>query len=719
MGNIEKSPKIKKSFALKECKTRFENIALIIADWIWEIDCNFRYVYASDKIKEFLGYEPEELTGKSLFDFISVEDIIKVKKYFTKITERKIVPDIENWKLKKDGKALCMVTKAVPLFDRNGNLTGFQGVDKDITANKLAENALKETEERYLSFLHNFQGIVFQRALDSKPLIFHGAIEEITGYKESEFITGNIIWDEIVHPEDVTILNDHNFENVQGYSSEAEYRIICKNGNIKWIRQIGHSICDENGTPGLVEGFLLDVTRRKNAEEAHRKIEEAYRMVVENANEGIIIAQDGIIKFINPKMLAISGFSLKEAVSRPFIEFIHPEDRPMVMKHHIKRTSREESPEKYDLRVIAKDGDVKWIENNGVIVEWEGRPATLNFISDITASKEAENAIIESRRRFEQVAENTGEMIWEVDADGIYTYCSSAVEKILGYTPEELVGQKHYYDMFAPDVREILKHAAIQAFKHREPFRNFVNPNTHKNGGIVILETSGAPVLDDNGVLLGYRGADMDITERKLAEEKLRNQMEFLTTLIDTIPNPLFYKDANGIYMGANKAFFEFTGKSPEEVVGKNVFDVSPEEFAVKYHKKDMELFDNPGKQSYEWKVKSKDNSVKNVIYNKATFNNSAGNVAGLLGIMIDITDRKRAEQEREDLIDELRKANSEIENLQGLIPICSFCKKIRDDEGYWEHIEKYISEHSKAIFSHGVCPDCIKKHYPEYSDEE
>lgn len=719
MDKPDESLKIKKGVLLKECRVRFENIAHIIADWIWEVDSNFKYVYTSGKVKEILGYEPEELIGKTIFDFISVENTKKVKKYFNKITEKKIVSDIENWRIDNDGKALCMLTKAVPLFDRDSKLTGFQGVDRDITAGKLAENALKETEERYLSFLHNFQGIAFQSSFDFKPIIFHGAIEEITGYKESEFITGNFKWDDIVYPEDSEIIYDKKFEIIPNYSSEIEYRIICKNGNIKWIRQIAHNVCDENGKPRLLEGFALDVTRRKTAEEARCKSEKAYKLVVENANEGILIVQDGIIKFINQKIHAIYGFSLREIVTRPFIEFVYPEDRPMVLEHHFKRMNRDEYPEIYDLRIMSKNGDVRWIANNGVIIEWEGKPATLNFMSDITTAKEAEIAIIESRKRFEQVAENAGEMIWEVDTDGLYTFCSSAVNKILGYSPEEVVGKKHFYDMFARDVREDLKTAAIQAFKNKEPFHNFINPNTHKDGRLVILETSGTPVLDDNGNLLGYRGADMDITERKLAEEKLHNQMVFFETLINTIPNPLFYKDSNGIYMGANDAFYEFIGKSPEDVVGKNVFDVSPKDIADKYYKKDKELLEKPGKQSYEWKVKSKDNSVRTVIFNKATFRDSRENVAGLLGIMLDITDRKRAEQEREDLIDELRKANSEIENLQGLIPICSFCKKIRDDEGYWENIEKYITAHSKAIFTHGVCPDCIKKHYPEYSDDE
>lgn len=137
----------------------------------------------------------------------------------------------------------------------------------------------------------------------------------------------------------------------------------------------------------------------------------------------------------------------------------------------------------------------------------------------VIAAETEKRVTAQSEERFRQVAESAGEWIWEVDADGLYTYCSPAVETILGYEPEEIVGKKHFYDLFAPDVREELKKAALGAFSAKEALKGFPNPNLHKNGGIVILETSGTPILDEQGRLIGYRGADADVTERKQAEQ--------------------------------------------------------------------------------------------------------------------------------------------------------------------------------------------------------
>jgi PAS domain S-box-containing protein len=143
---------------------------------------------------------------------------------------------------------------------------------------------------------------------------------------------------------------------------------------------------------------------------------------------------------------------------------------------------------------------------------------------EIEERKQAQESLRQSEERFQQVAENAREWIWEVDGHGLYTYASPIVEEILGYKPEEVVGEKYFYDLFHPEDREELKKAASKVFTQKQPFGEFVNRNMHKDGKIVWLSTSGIPVLDEMGNLLGYRGADADITQHKLSEEELRER---------------------------------------------------------------------------------------------------------------------------------------------------------------------------------------------------
>lgn len=141
---------------------------------------------------------------------------------------------------------------------------------------------------------------------------------------------------------------------------------------------------------------------------------------------------------------------------------------------------------------------------------------------DITQLKKAGETLQKSEERFRQVAENAQEWIWEVDRNGLYTYVSPTAEKVLGYKSVEIVEKKHFYDLFHPKEREKLKREAFRVFSQKQSFREFVNPNLHKNGKTIWLSTSGVPILDEKGNLLGYRGADTDITARKRIEERLK-----------------------------------------------------------------------------------------------------------------------------------------------------------------------------------------------------
>ncbi len=162
-----------------------------------------------------------------------------------------------------------------------------------------------------------------------------------------------------------------------------------------------------------------------------------------------------------------------------------------------------------------------------------------------------------SEERFKQVAENSGDWIWEIDETGLYTYSSMVVEKILGYEPQEIVGKKYFYDFFAPEMRDDLKKAAFQVFEKKESFKGFINPNFHKNGRQVILETNGSPVTDENGNLRGYRGVDRDITEQSLARKELKKALSLYTATLESTADGILVVDLHGKIQSSNKKFLQ------------------------------------------------------------------------------------------------------------------------------------------------------------------
>jgi len=175
-----------------------------------------------------------------------------------------------------------------------------------------------------------------------------------------------------------------------------------------------------------------------------------------------------------------------------------------------------------------------------------GKITTLVGISrDITERKEAMESLQKSESRFQQIAENAQETIWETDVNGLYTYVSPTIEKILGYRPDEIVGKKHFYDLFHPEDKQDLKKKAFEVFGQKQSFREFLNQNLHKNGKQIWLSTSGVPVFDNKGDLLGYRGTDTNITERKRATDALQKHREQLKSTLESTADGILAADEN------------------------------------------------------------------------------------------------------------------------------------------------------------------------------
>ncbi|MBW1813256.1 MAG: PAS domain S-box protein, partial [Deltaproteobacteria bacterium] len=161
----------------------------------------------------------------------------------------------------------------------------------------------------------------------------------------------------------------------------------------------------------LLPSIIDNVIRERKLEQSLRKSEEKYRIAVGNATIGIVVTHNGYLKLVNPHAVNLSGYSEKELTSRPFVDFVHPDDRAMVMEHHIARIKGEEAPEVYLFKIINKNGKTIWLENKGVLITWEGNPATLNFLADVTERKQSEDLVHNLSHMLMQAQERERQMI--------------------------------------------------------------------------------------------------------------------------------------------------------------------------------------------------------------------------------------------------------------------------------------------------------------------
>lgn len=228
---------------------------------------------------------------------------------------------------------------------------------------------------------------------------------------------------------------------------------------------------------------------------------------------------------------------------------------------------------------------------------------------------------------------------WLADMQGRLIEVNDAYCRMSGYSEQELLAMS-IQDLEAVENPEETV-ARIKKIKERGE-DSFESRHRRKDGTVFDVEVSTQYQPYGGGQCVAFL---RDISERKQADQRANSALNFMQKLMDAIPAPVFYKDAECVYLGCNKPFEQYLGLPAEQIIGKGVYDIAPPDLAEKYDKCDRELLNNPGTQAYEASVVYADGSRHHVVFNKATFDNADGKVAGLIGVMLDVTERKQAEE--------------------------------------------------------------------------
>jgi len=263
---------------LVKSEERYRLAAEQTGQLIYEFDLQDGHVEWAGAVTELTGYSYNEIQAFTYYDWldhIHPEERRRVQQEFKKCWNTGEKFNEEFRFQRKDGSYFFVENKGVYLRDEDGCVCKALGVMKDITEIKLSSEKLKESEELYRSFLQNFKGISFKMDRDFNPLFMEGAVEEITGYAEEDFITGRISLGELIDPEDKQIL-DVNREKMNCSPNsimEHEYRLRRKDGTVRWLHELIHNTCDASGEAEFIQGYAYDITQKKKAEETLAKVE--------------------------------------------------------------------------------------------------------------------------------------------------------------------------------------------------------------------------------------------------------------------------------------------------------------------------------------------------------------------------------------------------------------------------------------------------------------
>lgn len=271
--------------------------------------------------------------------------------------------------------------------------------------------------------------------------------------------------------------------------------------------------------------------------------------------------------------LGIERASLLESMAGKWIESVSGQFESVL--EHLAKDSEGSASLMVDL--VACDG--RRIPSEVLIsaASFEGEPAAVVAARDMTDRFVMKQALVENEAKYRALVETSSDWIWEVDSQGVYTYSSPKVEEFLGFCPGEVVGRTPF-DLMRPDEAIRLREKFYPFLSDPQPFSGWENINLHKDGHEVVLETSGVPILDAHGRLQGYRGVDRDITERKEAQEALRQSEALYRTLFERSADAVFVVErGTGRYLDANAAAEHLTGRTLAELKTLNTHDVSPE----------------------------------------------------------------------------------------------------------------------------------------------
>jgi len=381
------------------------------------------------------------------------------------------------------------------------------------------EKKLRESEVRYRNLVESISDVVY--TIDSSGVLTYisPVVKNTLGYEPDELIGRQFL--EFVHKEDQDLLMRRLSELSEGIVKHSDYRVIGKHGDIKWVRTLTNPIIEEGGFVGA-RGVLIDITERKQAEEALIKSELRFRNCFDLPLIGFAITspEKGWIE-VNDRICSILGYSRDEIVQRTWSELTHPDDLAADIEQFNLILSGQIEKYSMDKRFIRKDGQVVWTSISvGCVRKPDGGVNyIIGLMEDITERKRAEEALKQSEEKYRTILENIEEGYYEVDIAGNFTFLNDSMYRIFGYPKEELIGMNDRQYTNQENAKRLFQ-AYNKVYRTGIPDRGYEYEIIRKDGTKRYVEVSIALQKDSSGKTIGFKGIAQDITERKRAEEE-------------------------------------------------------------------------------------------------------------------------------------------------------------------------------------------------------
>jgi diguanylate cyclase (GGDEF)-like protein/PAS domain S-box-containing protein len=683
--------------ALRESEARYRLLAENTTDLIWTLDLSLKYTYMSPAITRMRGYSVEEIVGSTVQETMTPASLEVARRTLAEqlALEREGNADpnrstkLELEMYCKDGSTIWTEMNMTFLRDADGRPTGILGVTRDITERKQAEAALRTKDCAVASSIN----AIALADLEGTLTYVNPALLKMWGYDDEKEILGRHV-SEFWQTREKALRVGKALRDKGSWAGELV--AIKRDGSPFYVEMLASTVTDEAGNPVCLMGSFLDISERRQAAAALEESEKRYRLLAENASD-IIWTMDMNLRFSyqSPSVTRIRGYSPEEAMALTIEETLTPASLEVARK----ALAEELAPGKMEtgdlsrsrtlqLEHRCKDGSTVWLEvTTSFLRDEDGRPIGLLGVSrDITERKQGKEALEESEKRYRLLAENASDIIWTMDMNLCFTYQSPSVTRIRGFTPEEAMAQT-IEETLTPASLEVARKALAEELAPGKMetgdlsrSRTLQLEQTCKDGSTVWLEVTTSFLRDEDGRPIGLLGVSRDITERKRAEEELRESEMRFRQVAEASHEWIWEVDAEGRYTYASPAVQEILGYEPQEVIGKPYYDFYPAEEKEQLLAEDREILAR--KATFVRVIDRRVHKDGHTVLVESTgvpVLSAKGDVLGYRGVDEDVTERKRAEEERERLHAELE-ARAVTDSLTGLYNHAYFYQRLGDE---------------------------------------
>ncbi len=633
--------------ALRESEKRFRLLAENAQDIIYRYELYPRRAttFISPSVSKILGYTPD--------DFYSDPDLaMKIlhpddRKIFESMDRREIKIDEQitlRW-IKKDGTIIWTELKNVSIYDDKGNLIAIEGIARDVTAQKKLENELKENELKFRTITNLVTDYTYSFTVDENGNMRGDWVSDtfikVFGWTVLE-LDAQGGWTAAMYKEDLPKWIEHAKKVLSGSADKMEGRMITRFGDIRWVIDYAVPIFDENGKVIKIYGAAQDITESKKLQEELRIREEHFEKLAESTTTAIFVYQGENFVYVNNAAKKITGYSEDEIYKLKFYELVHPDFRELVKERGLKRQAGEPVPTNYEFKIVTKDGQEKWIDFTGSLINWFGKPAGLGTAYDITPLKKAIENLEKATERWLAIFNNAPIGIFIEDSNGTILSMNKKYEEITGYSSEELIGKSVH--ILADPANKDKVQENIQRILSGELLDHTVQSINKEGSKIYVHLIETKFTLPDGSP--GILSICEDITEKVLLEKQLIENEKRFRTIFETAGEGICIADQYLNILDLNKKFCEMTGYSSIELIGKNfneLFLIDEDKNEQAKREKEREM----GQRGlYEIRLKKKDGSIIWTRVSATGIFNDDGKYIGSFAFFSDITEEKKLQEE-------------------------------------------------------------------------